>query len=92
MPHYSPLDRPSIATRLQVRSRSAEEQLALYEEGVVPFLASLLPWYVDAFEARGKQIRSSDVFLWSVAVGAWELASMLWRRMTNPVRLGLRAP
>ena len=55
-----------------------EQQLGLYEEYVVPFLASVIPSYTTAFHARGKAIRSSDVFLWAVATGAWPLASMLW--------------
>ena len=58
-----------------------------YEEGVLPFLVSLVPSYEDAWVARGRQVRSSDVFVWSVAVGAWDLASLLWRRMATPVGL-----
>ena len=72
---------------VNVRSSSAEEQRQMYEEGVLPFLVSLVPSYEDAWVARGRQVRSSDVFVWSVAVGAWDLASLLWRRMATPVGL-----
>ena len=72
---------------VNVRSSSAEEQRQMYEEGVLPFLVSLVPSYEDAWVARGRQVRSSDVFVWSVAVGAWDLASLLWRRIATPVGL-----
>ena len=46
---------------VNVRSSSAEEQRQMYEEGVLPFLASLVPSYEDAWVARGRQVCSSEV-------------------------------
>jgi hypothetical protein len=38
-----------------------------------------------------KVLRASDVYLWAVAAGSWDLALTLWRRTKNPVRCGLLA-
>ena len=87
----SPALAPLRALPANLRALDAKEQQALYERHVVPFLARLVPTYEQAFAARMRALRSSDVFLWAVAVGAWPLASMLWRRTTDPVRFGLLA-
>jgi hypothetical protein len=60
-----------------------------YTEHIVPFLTALVPGYSSSFDASARLVRSSDVFLWSVAVGAWPLASMLWTLTNSPVRFGL---
>ena len=67
----------------------------------MPFVSSLLPAYAVTFSPRQRAeraklrramgVRSFDVFLWAVAIGAWPLARLLWRWTDNPMRSALAA-
>ena len=71
--------------------REKEEQT--YGETVAPFIDNLIPGYAKAYRSRyaGHKLRGSDVFVWAVLSGSWELAQTLWRHTKNPVRTGLFA-
>ena len=84
---------------LNLRKMEPAEKLAEFASRVLPPLRRVAPEYVRAFyRPRGGvplegrvSYRSSDVFVWAVAVGEQSLARVLWRRVKNPIRQALLA-